>query len=115
MHSTDAHCFSCGYDTFLMVGSLMSNCQVYWAKPVICESCNAITTANFIAAELTCETCKSSNVSPVQDPANRLGDDDREFAKWALDLPGRYKCPKCGTFELRFGTDFMGHGFRSAD
>lgn len=109
-----------------MIGSLMSNYQVYSARPVICESCKAITTANFTAAELTCETCKSSNVSPVRDPANRLGDDDSEFVERAelplplrelfdLDLPGRYKCPKCGTFELRFGTDFMGHGFRSAD
>lgn len=126
MHSTDAHCFSCGYDTALMVGSLMSSHQVYSAGPVICEGCKAITTANFEAAELTCETCKSSNVSPVRDSANWLGDDDRNSFKWAelplplrelidLDFPGHYKCPKCGTFELRFGTDFMGHGFRSMD
>ncbi|WP_378945350.1 hypothetical protein [Mesorhizobium sp. ANAO-SY3R2] len=31
MHSTDAHCFSCGYDTDLMIGSLMSNHQAYSA------------------------------------------------------------------------------------
>lgn len=106
MHSTDAHCFSCGYDTDLMISSLMSNHEVYSTGPVICESCKAVTTANYKAAELTCETCKSSNVSPVCAPANRLGD---------LDLSGHYKCPKCGTLELRFGTDFMGHGFRSMD
>lgn len=129
MHSVDAHCFSCGYDTLLMIGSLLSSHDVYLAGPVCCGSCKAITTANYKGTELTCEVCKSSNVSPMRDSANWLGDDEHDVGVWVglllrtpgprdndhLDLPGHFKCPKCCEFELRFGTDYLEHGFRCVD
>lgn len=37
--STDAHCFACGYDTFLMLGAGMENHTTYEAWPVTCKDC----------------------------------------------------------------------------
>jgi hypothetical protein len=45
--STDAHCFACGYDTFLMLGGGMANHTTHAAWPVSCKVCSSITTANF--------------------------------------------------------------------
>jgi hypothetical protein len=130
MNSIDAHCFSCGYDRLLNTGGLISNFHVYSAGPVNCESCSEITTANYKAMPLTCEVCNSSSVLPINDPTCRLGDEDSGFdGLGGILLPlatnlskrnepsllGHYKCPKCGKFELRFGTNFMGHGFRNMD
>jgi len=129
MNSIDAHCFSCGYDTLLMIGGLMSNHHVYSSGPIRCDGCHAITTANYKALPLRCGVCKSAIVSPMRAPVNWLGDDDPDAGEWAgrllpalrsrgndhLDLPGHYKCPKCCKFELRFGTNYSGHGYMSAD
>lgn len=124
MYSTDAHCFSCGYDTLLMVGSLMSNHQEYSAGPVLCENCDSITTANYKNATLTCESCKAANVIPIHDPSIWLKDDDSGMVESSpmrpdldghLRLSGRFKCPRCGTLGVRFGTNYMGHGWRSFD
>src|SRR6218665_1955632 len=102
MNSMDAHCFSCGYDTLLMVGGLMSNHQVYSPGPISCDGCQAITTANYKPLPLTCAVCNSSSVAPMRDAANWLGDDDPDAGEWTerscpalgsrrhdrLDLPG---------------------------
>lgn len=126
MHSTDAHCFSCGYDRPLMVGSLMSNFDEYSAWPVLCERCKEITTANHKATPLTCEVCKSSSVLRIDHPANWLGDRIDEWGEVVpvspslrtSDVPsllGHYKCPYCGKFDLRFGTNYLEHAIRSSD
>lgn len=107
----------------------MSNYHVYSTQPVSCQNCNEITTANYKALPLTCEVCNSSSVSQMRVPANWLGDDDSNAEEWAgrllpalgsigndhLDLSGDYECPKCGKCELRFGTNYAGHGYMSAD
>lgn len=124
MNSVDAHCFSCGYDQLLMIGSLMSNYEVYAAGPVHCKSCQAITTANYKSPLLTCETCKSSNILPINTPEVWLDDSDLiELLPFSTtlsksDVPsltGHYKCPKCEKFEVLFGTNHANHGIRSAD
>lgn len=64
----------------------------------------------------------------MRDAANWLGDDERDIGGLAgllpvqrprdndhLDLPGHFKCPICGKFELRFGTGYSEHGSISAD
>lgn len=128
MHSVDAHCYNCGYDKLLMIGSLMSNHEVYAAGPVHCKSCQAITTANYKSVLLTCETCKSPKLLPINAPENWLGDCDHDtdankllpmprnlFKSEVPSLAGHYKCPKCGKFEVLFGTNHADHGIRSAD
>lgn len=125
MDSVDAHCFSCGYDKLLMVGGLMTNFKVYSAEPVSCENCKEMTTANYKATPLTCEVCNSSNVLRIDDPSTWLGDVDGSEGLPLLplmlgnsDTPhlrGHYKCPKCGKFELRFGTNHADHPIISAD
>jgi hypothetical protein len=109
--STDAHCFACGYDTFLMLGGGMANFTTYAAWPVSCNVCSAITTANYKQSPLVCVECKSTNVIPMTDPQEWKGDGET-IENWSdLTLTnGHYRCPKCGEFELRFGTNAGGHG-----
>jgi hypothetical protein len=107
--STDAHCFACGYDTFLMLGCGMANHR-YVAWPVCCKGCSAITTANFGQSPLICEECKSFNVVPITNANVWKG--DGKVIETLGDLTfteGHYRCPKCGKIELRFGTNFGGH------
>ena len=109
--STDAHCFSCGYDTFLMLGGGRQNHTTYAAWPVSCKTCAAITTANFLETPLICGRCNGAHVVPVTASTEWRGDGE-EATRWRdLSLTdGHYRCPKCALFELRFGTDKGGHG-----
>ncbi len=66
--STDAHCFACGYDTFLMLGGGMADHTTYAAWPVSCRACSSITTANFKEKPLVCSRCGSADVTPIMDP-----------------------------------------------
>lgn len=126
--STDAHCSVCGYDTFLMLGGGMSNHTTYAAWPVSCKTCAAVTTANFKESPLVCQRCKSRDVIPPTDLQFWKGDGNVTESwggKWwkgdggmddALTLTnGHYRCPKCGKFELRFGTNAAGHAMRMWD
>lgn len=109
--STDAHCFACGYDTFLILGSGMANHTTYAAWPVVCKGCSAVTTANFKQLPLTCGKCTTENVTLMTDRQEWKGD-GKVIVNWGnLTLTdGRYRCPKCDEFELRFGTNVGGHG-----
>lgn len=127
MHSLDAHCFACGYDTLLMVGGLMSNHHEYSLGPVTCETCKGITTANFRAAALSCQLCNGADVSPMRGQTDTSGGGSgrksnavasplrQRFSHDHLQLHGSYRCPRCGLVELKFGTDYMEHGTRSVD
>ena len=109
--STDAHCFACSYDSFLMLGGGRANHSTYAAWPVSCRNCSSITTANFKASPLACTECGSEDVAPMTDPAMRKGG-SKVVERWA-DLAlvdGEYRCPQCGQFALRFGTNAAGHG-----
>ena len=109
--STDAHCFACGYDTFLMLGGGMTNHTTYAAWPVTCPACSAITTANYKQSPLICQKCEASNVTPIADPQLWKGDGNAIETWGELTLTdSHYRCPKCGEFELRFGTNVGGHG-----
>lgn len=129
MHSTDAHCYSCGYDEPLLIGGLMSDI-IHSSGPVICDRCHAVTTADYKADDiLTCQNCCSTNVLRIDDPQVWLEyhDDDAglthrmpkikigTFISNEVSLKGHYKCPKCNKFEMKFGTDFGDHGQRSID
>lgn len=110
----DAHCFACGYDTFLRLGGGMADHLTYAAWPVSCKTCKAITTANFKQPPLICQECRSGDVIPPADPRWWKGDGD-VVESWgvgrgALTLTnGHYGCPRCGEFEMRFGTNAGGH------
>jgi DNA-directed RNA polymerase subunit RPC12/RpoP len=110
--SIDAHCYSCGNDSFLRLGGGMRSYETYAAWPVSCNRCRAITTANFKESPLTCNQCGSRGVVAVSDPAIWKGGTDRILETWGeLKLyDGEYKCPRCDEFALRFGTDTGGHG-----
>lgn len=114
--STDAHCFACGYDTFLMIGGGMANWTTYAAWPVSCNTCKAVTTANFKELPLICEECGSHDVISPTDLQWWKGDSD-VIQSWNLMsgnglmlTNGHYRCSNCGQFELRFGTEAGGHG-----
>jgi hypothetical protein len=108
--STDAHCFACGYDTFLILGAGMMNFTTNASWPVSCKVCSAITTANFEQTPLACEACNSTNVGQMTDPHEWNGDGDVITSWGDLTLTsGHYRCPKCDKLELRFGTNEAGH------
>jgi len=118
--STDAHCFACGYDTALRLGGGMSNHATYAAWPVICQTCSAVTTANYKQASLICEQCELGNVISVTDPRATAGDgevvEQWGFGRDCLTLTnGHYRCPKCNATELRFGTNVGLHSLISWD
>ncbi len=64
----DAHCFGCGYDTNLWLGGGMNSFEWLAAWPVACRHCSAVTTANFKALPLVCQTCQSIDVVKMTDP-----------------------------------------------
>jgi len=102
--STDAHCYACGYKTFLMLGGGLANHTTYAAWPVSCKVCSAVTTANFKQSPLVCEACGGADVIPLTDPAIRKGGSEVVEGWGDLTLTdGEYKCPRCGEFALRFG------------
>lgn len=108
--STDAQCFACGYDAFLLLGAGMINFQTYAAWPISCRNCAAITAANFLAVPLACEECKSQEVVPVSDRREWKADGEVIETWDELSLTdGHYRCPKCDMYELRFGTNQGGH------
>jgi ribosomal protein S27AE len=109
--STDAHCYNCGYDAFLMLGSGMVNYATYAAWPVTCNQCKGVTTANFKKRPLACGKCKSVNVLPFDSEKLWRGDGEVTERWGELELTdGHYRCPECGEYELRFGTNAGGRG-----
>ena len=109
--STDAHCYSCGYDVFLMLGGGRANHTTYAAWPVSCTRCSAVTTANFKNLPPRCMECGSSDVSAFDNPKLWKGDGAPRQRWGGLELTdGHYRCPLCDAFELRFGTNANGHG-----
>lgn len=98
----------------------MANHATYAAWPVSCKMCAAVTTANFKQSPLTCQACKSHDVTPAADHQWWKGDGN-VIESWgigrdALTLTnGHYRCPKCGEFELRFGTNAGGHAIMMWD
>jgi ribosomal protein S27AE len=107
--SSDAHCFACGYDTVLLLGANRAIHRTYAAWPVSCESCAAVTTANFKEKPLTCAKCHSIVVQPMTDHWKGDGEETEMWGHLKL-TDGHYRCPKCSNFELRFGTNAGGHG-----
>ena len=93
----------------------MANHTTYAAWPVSCKMCAAVTTANFKQSPLVCHPCKGRDVTPPTDLQWWKGD-GKVIKSWgmgrdALTLTdGHYRCPRCGEFELRFGTNAGGHG-----
>lgn len=108
--STDAHCFACGYDTHLMLGGGRKNFKTFAGWPVSCGTCSSVTTANFKASPLACTSCGDQSVKPMASADWWMGDGERIENWGALFLTdGHYRCPCCGKFELRFGTNVGGH------
>jgi hypothetical protein len=107
--STDVHCFACGYDQQLLIGGGFRGQASWW--PVSCPHCAAITTANARQAPQVCSACKSPDVLELTDP--RVSGQQIENAAFDAEdsgLPsGRCRCPKCGEWELRFGTNVGKH------
>lgn len=109
--STDVHCFACGLDEFLLIGGGLGNHQTFAAWPVSCRTCGTVTTANEKASPLTCLDCGGLDVEQFDSAANWLGD-GQEVIRWGMFeggltlTNGHYRCPRCGRFELRFGTNF---------
>lgn len=106
--SANVRCSACGYKTSLRLGGGRANHRVYAAWPVNCDDCAETTTANFKQVPLVCRTCSGSNVAPVANDRNWVGDGKTNVNWGDLELTdGHYRCPKCDAFELRFTYGMM--------
>ena len=107
--SSRAYCSACGYQVGIRVGGPRAGFREYSAWPVTCAVCRAITSANTCKLPLVCRECGSSNVIELQDSRTYTGDGERTVLQaWNRKLTdGRYKCPRCGGFELRVSEPFM--------
>ena len=87
----------------------MASSREYSAWPVTCLDCREITSANTCKSPLVCGKCGSSNVIELQDSRTHAGDGERTVLQaWDRKLTdGRYKCPRCGQFELRLSGPTM--------
>lgn len=108
--STDAHCYACGYDKFLGIGSGMESMDTVLLWPVFCTKCNEISTANFKDVTLRCRECESENVTELDSEGDSLGDGHEIAVQWERKSlsNGHYRCPKCRSFNLRIGTNPFG-------
>jgi Zn finger protein HypA/HybF involved in hydrogenase expression len=93
----------------------MSNHRTHAAWPVKCNQCKEVTTANFESQPLSCEECHGLDVIPYTDKNLSLGDGENgSMLHWGnLNLTnGRYCCPRCGKYELKFSTNASGRHAR---
>jgi DNA-directed RNA polymerase subunit RPC12/RpoP len=101
--SSNLKCSGCGYSASFTVGALMSDDGNVCRWPVSCADCNEISSANVLASPLQCSNCGSRNVVELQDV--HAGDGGGTMLlrgeEGRVLKDGRYKCPRCGKFELR--------------
>ena len=107
--SVKAAC-ECGYSSEAMIGGGMMNFMTTCLFPAICSDCHELVEVNLLAERQTCEACESERVQ-AYDQEQLLGELGSEVVvDWhhaekglAVALTdGRYLCPKCGQFKLRF-------------
>ena len=105
--STDAHCYSCGYDELLLIGSGRSDMHTNLQWPVRCNGCVGITTANWKISPLKCNACGSTDVAALDTPKDLRDEGTGYGATWGLMQlkVGRYRCPKCADFQMKIGTN----------
>jgi Zn finger protein HypA/HybF involved in hydrogenase expression len=108
-NTTDAHCYSCGYDEIVTLGAGMSNFQTFAEWPVYCKECQAITSANMRSTPIRCGSCGGTNVMAYGN-GNLVQGGMRVVEQWQeLTLTdGDYFCPSCEAFTLKFGTSAKG-------
>jgi DNA-directed RNA polymerase subunit RPC12/RpoP len=101
--ASSLECSACGYSVRFIVGALFRDQESISRWPVSCADCNEISSANVLASPLQCSKCGSRNVVELQDAlagdgggTMLLSGEDGRVLK-----DGRYKCPRCGKFELR--------------
>jgi predicted RNA-binding Zn-ribbon protein involved in translation (DUF1610 family) len=99
--SSSLECSACGYSVRFIVGALFRDQGSISRWPVSCADCNEISSANVLASPLKCSNCGSNNVVELQD--NHAGDGGGTILSLhgRVLKDGRYKCPRCGKFELR--------------
>jgi predicted RNA-binding Zn-ribbon protein involved in translation (DUF1610 family) len=99
--SSNLKCSACGYNASFIVGALMSDHGDISRWPVSCADCNEISSANVLASPLKCSKCGSNNVVELQDNHAGGGGGTILSLHGRVLKDGRYKCPRCGKFELR--------------
>ena len=112
--SADAHCENCGYSREgLVIGGSRSDFMTFAAWPVLCNSCQDVTSANMLAQPPTCEACGSTDVVAYGDlQVTRLLEPTETWAseiRWGeLKIPNSESlCPKCRHWALRFTQGWM--------
>lgn len=109
----------CGVDATIRVGGGMESFDTTCYFPCLCERCRAVVQVNLLAKPERCPKCKSTKVTPYDDPSLTEGRIDRStlghfsgvVGEWnaheklgrKLCLPEEtYRCPQCSQMTLRF-------------
>ncbi len=117
--SANAECESCGYSRVnLTVGGGRSNHRTFASWPVLCRSCEEVSTANMKATPPECRKCGSADIVAYGDPSitNQLPEEDMESDYWVRPIiqwddmelrEGSNLCPKCGKWDLKFSEGWL--------
>lgn len=114
--SANAECHNCGYSAKgLTVGSGFRNYDTFAAWPVLCRSCQEVTTVNMQAAPPTCDECGKADFIPYGDKSVSRAYSPEKGAErgwplgshsidcFQLSIPqGASLCPKCNKWGLVF-------------
>ena len=107
--STDAHCFDCGYDVFLVIGSGFRGDRTLW--PSHCKGCQSIVSVNVDAPTKRCPECRSRRVVELEPEVDQSAEKAEPAVSWGHRnlSETNYVCPKCERQSLRFGTNRGNH------
>lgn len=106
----NAYC-ECGYQSTSLIGGGMANFHTTCYFPALCTVCNKLVQVNLLAKRVRCHKCRSSKVTPYDNPELSLQKGDSIIADWHVESElgrvlilhnGTYLCPLCKEFKLRF-------------
>lgn len=101
----------CGVDASIMIGGGMGNFMTTCYFPCLCEHCRTVVQVNLLAKQKRCPQCKTTKVTPYDDPTLSECAGERTVASWYIEeqlgrelklMDGNYRCPQCGCMTLRF-------------
>lgn len=100
----NVHCARCTYRTSTTLGGGREDFETFSEWPIHCRDCEEITTTNTTVDPQICLKCSGTDVTLYAD-GNLVEHATFDTQRWGkLTLTnGKYYCPKCGQFAVRFG------------
>ena len=106
-----AACLKCNYEKEVWIGGGRLDFDSTCLFPCLCRNCHGVVQANLMAPKPECPNCSSSDIIPYDDPELIKPDVNEPITSWnvkneigreLLITNGKYYCPICKEFELKF-------------